>query len=107
MTRGQQGEIDLKKELTFKSFKLLPEIVNVLENDLDIKAPTPIQKLAIPHLIQGKSALIAAQTGTGKTLAYSLPLIHRLKQAELDSKTQLTLPSRPRAIVVVPSRELV
>ena len=73
---------------------------------MQINTPTPIQKLAIPHLIKGKSALMAAQTGTGKTLAYCLPLIHRLKQAEVDADTQLTLPNRPRAIILVPSREL-
>ena len=97
----------MSKELTFKSFKLLPEIVSVLENQLDFITPTPIQRLAIPHLIKGKSALLAAQTGTGKTLAYTLPLIHRLKQAEIQSETQLTLPNRPRALILVPGRELV
>ena len=63
--------------------------------------------MAIPQLIKGKSALLAAQTGTGKTLAYTVPIIHRLKQAELQSETQLTMPNRPRALVLVPSRELV
>ena len=87
ITRGKRDDHDLSKELTFKSFKLLPEIVSVLENSLDFITPTPIQRLAIPHLIKGKSALLAAQTGTGKTLAYTLPLIHRLKQAEIQSET--------------------
>ena len=63
--------------------------------------------MAIPHLIKGKSALLAAQTGTGKTLAYTLPIMHRLKQEEVQSDKQLTLPNRPRAIILVPSRELV
>ena len=60
MVRGRDKGIDIQKELTFKKFKLLPEIVDVLENDLNIRAPTPIQKLAIPHLIKGNSALLAA-----------------------------------------------
>ena len=60
MIRGRDKGIDIQKELTFKKFKLLPEIVDVLENDLNIRAPTPIQKLAIPHLIKGNSALLAA-----------------------------------------------
>jgi len=51
--------------------------------------------------------MLAAQTGTGKTLAYALPIIHRLKQDEIGAKTQLTLANRPRALVLVPSRELV
>ena len=50
---------------------------------------------------------MAAQTGTGKTLAYSLPIIHRLKQDEIGAETQMTLPHRPRALILVPSRELV
>ena len=60
MVRGRDKGIDIQKELAFKKFKLLPEIVDVLENDLNIRAPTPIQKLAIPHLIKGNSALLAA-----------------------------------------------
>lgn len=83
ITRGLNKEHDLSKELTFKSFKLLPEIVSVLERSLNFTTPTPIQRLGIPNLIKGKSALLAAQTGTGKTLAYTIPLIHRLKQEEL------------------------
>lgn len=73
----------MAKELTFKKFGLLKEIDFVLENDLGIKTPSPIQQLAIPHLIRGKSALYAAQTGTGKTFSYALPIIHQLKQQEL------------------------
>jgi superfamily II DNA/RNA helicase len=51
--------------------------------------------------------MIGAQTGTGKTLAYCLPLIHRLKMSELQSQKQLTEPNRPRALILVPNRELV
>jgi len=98
---------DLGKELTFRKLGLMQEIVTVLEDELKIGTPSPIQSMAIPHLLKGKSSLLAAQTGTGKTLAYSLPIIHRLKQDELGAETQLTLPNRPRALVLVPSRELV
>ena len=87
ITRGVKQDHDLSKELTFKSFKLLPEIVSVLERSLGFVTPTPIQRMAIPQLIRGKSALLAAQTGTGKTLAYTVPIIHRLKQMELESET--------------------
>ena len=76
-------DVDIKKELTFKSFKLMPEIVAVLNNSLSIQTPSPVQQLAIPHLITGGSAMISGQTGTGKTLAYCLPMIHRLKQLEV------------------------
>ncbi len=50
--------------------------------------------------------MYAAQTGTGKTLAYTLPLIHQLKQQELESEVVLTRPNRPRALIIVPNREL-
>lgn len=56
--------------------------------------------------MQGKSALFAAQTGTGKTLSYVVPIIHQLKQAELQSEAILTLPNRPRSVILVPNREL-
>jgi len=62
--------------LTFSNFGLLDEIKNILENDMSIRTPSPIQQLVIPHLLQGKSSLFAAQTGTGKTYAYTLPIIH-------------------------------
>jgi len=63
-----------------------------------INTPTPIQSMAAPELLKGKSALLTAQTGTGKTLAYALPLIHNLKMQELNSGIRLTVPHRPRNI---------
>ena len=65
-----------------------------------------MQQLAIPHLLKGKSALFAAQTGTGKTFSYSLPIIHQLKQSEMETGSVLTMENRPRAVVMVPNREL-
>ena len=56
--------------------------------------------------MSGKSALFAAQTGTGKTFSYTLPIIHQLKQQELQSNTILTASNRPRALIMVPNREL-
>lgn len=92
-------------KMSFRQFKLMEEICQVLDKN-NIRSPTPIQSLAIPELIRGKSALLTAQTGTGKTLAYALPLIHTLKLQELASGIRLTVPHRPRGIVVVPNREL-
>ena len=43
--------VDVAKELTFKQFRLMPEIVSVLNNSLGIQTPSPVQGLAIPHLI--------------------------------------------------------
>jgi superfamily II DNA/RNA helicase len=83
----------------------MEEITQVLEKH-KIMAPTPIQNLAIPELLKGKNALMTAQTGTGKTLAYCTPLIHILKMQELKAGIRLTIPHRPRSLIVVPNREL-
>ncbi len=59
--------------------------------------PTPVQEMAIPHALEGKDVLATAQTGTGKTLAFLLPIMERLG-------------ARPapgvRALILVPTREL-
>jgi len=63
--------------------------------------PTPIQSQAIPQLLQGKDLLGIAQTGTGKTAAFALPLLQRLDEENSSPK-----PRRPRALVLAPTREL-
>ena len=64
--------------------------------------PTPIQSRAIPVVLQGRDVLAAAQTGTGKTAAFTLPLLQRLARS-IDAAR----PTRhPRALVLVPTREL-
>ena len=63
--------------------------------------PTPIQEKAIPHLIEGRDLLGCAQTGTGKTAAFLLPILHRLT---LNPKT--TERNKPRALILAPTREL-
>jgi ATP-dependent RNA helicase RhlE len=64
--------------------------------------PTPIQVQALPILIQGKDLLGVAETGTGKTAAFALPLLHRLF---LD-KSAPRVPNAPRALILAPTREL-
>jgi ATP-dependent RNA helicase RhlE len=63
--------------------------------------PTPIQSQAIPQLLRGKDLLGIAQTGTGKTAAFALPLLQRLDEENSSPK-----PRRPRALVLAPTREL-
>ena len=63
--------------------------------------PTPIQEKAIPHLIEGRDLLGCAQTGTGKTAAFLLPILHRLA---LNPKP--TERNKPRALILAPTREL-
>ena len=66
--------------------------------DLGFDKPTPIQSKAFPVILSGKDMVGIAQTGTGKTLAYLLPLLHELKFSK-----QLN----PRILILVPTRELV
>jgi superfamily II DNA/RNA helicase len=67
--------------------------------------PTPIQSLAIPALLAGRTALLASHTGSGKTLAYLLPIIAQMNRDESERGVRTRL-NRPRAIIVVPNREL-
>ncbi len=68
-------------------------------NALNFTAATPVQKQAIPLILQGKDVLAAAQTGTGKTAAFALPMLHTLSNRQ-------ALPNRPLALILVPTREL-
>ena len=63
--------------------------------------PTPIQARAIPELLAGKDMLGIAQTGTGKTAAFALPILHQLSKKRVNNG-----PRRPRALVLAPTREL-
>src|SRR5436309_9446592 len=65
------------------------------------ETPTPIQTKAIPHLLAGRDLLGCAQTGTGKTAAFALPILDRL------ARTRRATDRRgPRALVLAPTREL-
>ncbi|MCL4137852.1 UNVERIFIED_CONTAM: hypothetical protein GTU68_048903 [Idotea baltica] len=87
-------------ETTFAELKLIREIQTSLETQNYIK-PTPIQALAIPHLLEGGDLLGCAQTGTGKTAAFSLPMLQRL---HLSDKKRSK--SRARSLILTPTREL-
>lgn len=64
--------------------------------------PTPIQQQAIPQIIAGSDVLAAAQTGTGKTAGFTLPILHRLLAQPLAKRS----PGRPRVVILAPTREL-
>ncbi len=63
--------------------------------------PTPIQQQSIPHLLKGRDLLGCAQTGTGKTAAFTLPLLQ-----EMTLNAKRTQPGHPRALILTPTREL-
>lgn len=82
---------------TFEDFKLTKQLKNVI-SDLGFVKPTPIQSKAFSIILSGKDVVGIAQTGTGKTFAYMLPLLQNLKFSK-----QIN----PRIMVLVPTRELV
>ena len=79
----------------FARFGLSQELLRGLA-DLGFQTPSPIQQAAIPELLLGRDLVGQAQTGTGKTAAFSLPLLHRL---DLQQRT-------PQVLVLAPTREL-
>ena len=82
--------------MNFSSFKLHPQIMTGVEA-AGYQIPTPIQKQAIPPVMEGHDVMGLAQTGTGKTAAFVLPILERL----------LTGPrGKVRALIVAPTREL-
>ncbi len=88
---------------TFAELGLAPEIVRALD-DLGYETPTPIQEQVIPLALSGGDILGAAQTGTGKTAAFALPLIQRLLTFANTSTSPAKHPIR--ALILTPTREL-
>jgi ATP-dependent RNA helicase RhlE len=82
--------------VTFAALKLHPTLLRGVE-DLGFVRPTPIQSEAIPHALEGRDLLACAVTGSGKTAAFLLPIMHRL----MDRPRGTT-----RALVIAPTREL-
>ncbi len=85
---------------TFQEIGLNPKILSALESK-GYTTPTPIQLQAIPHSLAGKDVLGIAQTGTGKTAAFSLPIIHNLAQNSGSVGN-----GSIRALILTPTREL-
>lgn len=85
---------------TFAEFALIEALQTALAAESHI-TPTPIQAEAIPHLLAGRDVLGTAQTGTGKTAAFALPILQKLGQ-----QTQKSQPNTPRVLVLSPTREL-
>ncbi|RJX70936.1 ATP-dependent RNA helicase [Vibrio sinensis] len=81
--------------IQFSDLALNDSILSAL-TEMGFVNPTPIQAAAIPHLMEGSDALGKAQTGTGKTAAFSLPLLNKVDLAQ----------RKPQAIVLAPTREL-
>lgn len=83
--------------MTFPELGLDESILKSIE-EFGFKEPTPIQAGAIPHVLAGKDVIGSAQTGTGKTAAYALPILHRLGGHKKGAP--------PRCLILGPTREL-
>ncbi len=83
--------------MNFKDFNLSPTILEAISY-MGFEEATPIQQQAIPAIINRKDLLACAQTGTGKTAAFMLPVLNALAQEKEQGKT--------RALIIVPTREL-
>jgi ATP-dependent RNA helicase RhlE len=90
----------LSTELTFASLNLAEPIMRAI-NDAGYTTPTPIQSKAIPQVLSGGDLLAGAQTGTGKTAGFTLPLLHLLHNAAKTNKA-----GQPRCLILTPTREL-
>jgi superfamily II DNA/RNA helicase len=93
----------LEAAITFRDLELAPELVRAVE-EMGYVTPTPIQKQAIPLVLAGRDLMAQAQTGTGKTAAFTLPLLHQIKA---HANTSVSPARHPvRALVLAPTREL-
>lgn len=81
--------------MTFRDLNLNTQLLNSLD-DLGFETPTPIQEKAFAPVMSGKDVVGIAQTGTGKTYAYMLPILRMLKYS---------VQQNPRILVLVPTRE--
>ncbi len=87
-----------QEALSFADLGLSPKVLSAV-SDAGYTQPTPIQAGAIPHAVQGKDVLGIAQTGTGKTAAFVLPMITRLEKGRARARM-------PRTLILEPTREL-
>ena len=90
----------MSTENTFASLGLLQPIALAI-SEAGYTTPTPIQAQAIPLVLKGGDLLAAAQTGTGKTAGFTLPILHLLA-----SNPKIPNPGKPRCLILTPTREL-
>ncbi|CAH9102043.1 unnamed protein product [Cuscuta epithymum] len=96
----QSSKEEEEEEQTFEELGLDPRLIRALTKR-NIDKPTPIQRVAIPLILEGKDVVARAKTGSGKTFAYLLPLLQKLFSISPSKKN-----SAPSAIILVPTREL-
>jgi len=93
--------INTSNEVTFSSLNLAEPLMRAIA-DAGYTKPTPVQAQAIPLVLAGGDLLAGAQTGTGKTAGFTLPILHLLSEKPAAHRH----PGRPRCLILVPTREL-
>ena len=88
--------------MPFSSLGLVPALLQAIA-DKDYSTPTPVQSAAVPAILQGRDVLASAQTGSGKTAAFSWPLLQQIAAAD---PAPARAPKRLHALILVPTREL-
>ena len=91
--------------MSFASLGLSEALVRAIE-DAGYTQPTPVQQRAVPAVLQGRDLMVAAQTGTGKTAGFALPVLERLFPAGKPDRENRLQPKKPRVLVLTPTREL-
>ncbi|MEW5682094.1 MAG: DEAD/DEAH box helicase [Pseudomonadota bacterium] len=89
--------------MQFTELNLLPELLKAIE-EKGYSSPSPIQQQAIPAVLAGRDLMAAAQTGTGKTAGFTLPLLQLLAQGQLQGRKVQS--NHVRALILTPTREL-
>ena len=83
----------------FNEFELQPQLVQTIA-DIGYTAPTPIQSTVIPAMLAGQDVIGQSQTGSGKTAAFSLPILHNLQSGQRHVQSLVVTPTRELAIQV-------
>ncbi|VFR85199.1 ATP-dependent RNA helicase RhlE [plant metagenome] len=91
----------MSTQITFADLALAEPLLRAI-NEAGYTSPTPIQAQAIPQVLEGGDLLAAAQTGTGKTAGFTLPILHLLLSRPLTGQRA----GRPRVLILTPTREL-
>ncbi|XP_012682471.1 probable ATP-dependent RNA helicase DDX28 [Clupea harengus] len=100
ITECEPSDSDPSGSATFNTFQIHQGLVEILRRE-NIIHPTSVQRKVIPKLLRGHNVLCAAETGSGKTLTYLLPIIH-----DLQEKKEIDNDANTHTVVLVPSREL-
>ncbi len=98
---SDNGNKEIDKEISFKDLNLSKPIMQAIA-DAGYENPTPVQAKAIPAVLSGLDLLAGAQTGTGKTAAFTLPILHLLTE----KPAAVSRYGKPRCLVLAPTREL-